>query len=385
MRTRLIALTCLFYIYIPKILAQNDVPVNASPISFGASYIGDAVKNFSGGIKKGSSYLGLANLKVSFDTEKAHLWRGGQIYINAANAHGGDPSTTLIGDFHTVSNIEADEITYIHELWFKQTLNRVEIVAGLQDLNTDFVSSEYGSIFINSTFGTPSTIADNVPSPIFPFTTIGVSVKWNISDNNNWKIALFDGLPTELEHNPHNLAWKFDRNDGVFGVTEYQIIPLIHNRLPGSYRAGIYYHSQLVETIEENLEVKLFNNNYGFYLIADQMIYKKPGGNGGLGIFGQIAISPRAKNTHYRYAGLGLSWQGLFRKRNEDRLGVAVTNAGFYDSTKKDETIIEICYKAQLTDNLFIQPDFQYVINPEGTDVKLKNAMVGFIRFGFNF
>lgn len=51
----------------------------------------------------------------------------------------------------------------------------------------------------------------------------------------------------------------------------------------------------------------------------------------------------------------------------------------------KDETIIEISYKAQLTDNFYIQPDFQYAINPEGTEQNLENAMVGFIRFGFNF
>jgi porin len=52
---------------------------------------------------------------------------------------------------------------------------------------------------------------------------------------------------------------------------------------------------------------------------------------------------------------------------------------------KKDETIVEICYKAQLTENIFIQPDFQYVINPEGTGQNLENAMVGFVRFGLNF
>ena len=52
---------------------------------------------------------------------------------------------------------------------------------------------------------------------------------------------------------------------------------------------------------------------------------------------------------------------------------------------KKDETILEICYKAQLTKNMYIQPDFQYVINPEGTGLNLENAIVGFVRVGLNF
>jgi porin len=368
-----------------RISAQDDPPEKTSPLSFEASYIGDVVRNFSGGIKKGSSYLGLANFKISFDTKAARLWKGGQLFINAANAHGGNPSADLVGDFHTVSNIEADEISYIHELWYKQTLNQFEIVGGLQDLNTDFVSSEFGSLYINSTFGTPSTIADNVPSPIFPLTSIGISLKWNISDKGNWKIAVFDGLPTELSHNAHNLKWNFNKDEGVFAVSEYQFTPEFKTGVKGSYRAGIYYHSQLVVTAEENNKTKLYNYNTGLYVIADQMIYQKPGSNGGLGIFAQLAISPKAINTHNLYYGLGLSYQGLFKNREDDKLGIAFTNAGFSEKDKKNETVLEICYKAQLTENLYIQPDLQYVIHPEGTGQTLANATVGFIRFGISF
>jgi porin len=385
MKTVIFIFISSFSISILRISAQNDPPEKKSPLTLEASYIGDVVRNFSGGIKKGTDYLGLANFRLSFDTKAAHLWKGGQLFINAANAHGGDPSATLVGDFHTVSNIEADEITYIHEFWYKQTINHFEIIAGLQDLNTDFVSSEYGSIFINSTFGTPSTIADNVPSPIFPLTTVGLALKWHVSETGTWKIAAFDGLPTELSRNSHNLNWKLDKDDGIFAVTEYQVAPITRNGLKGSYRAGIYYHSQVVLNSEENNKTKLFNYNTGLYIIADQMIYQKPGSKGGLGVFAQLAISPKAINTHNRYFGLGLSYQGLFNKRSNDKLGVAVTNAGFHDKIKNDETIIEICYKIQLTENLFIQPDLQYVIHPEGTDKVLKNATVGFIRSGINF
>lgn len=376
---------CIIIILGGKISAQNDTVTKKSPISFEAAYTGDIVRNFSGGIKKGNSYLGLANLRVSFDTKAAHLWNGGRLFINAANAHGGDPTATLVGDFHTVSNIEADELTYLHELWYSQTFNNFEIVAGLQDLNTDYVSSEFGGMFINSTFGTPSTIADNVPSPIFPLTSVGISFKWTVSETGTWKIAAFDGLPTESSRNQHNLNWQFNKNDGIFAVTEYQLTPVTRNGLKGSYRAGIYYHSQLILSDEVNDRAKLYNYNTGLYIIADQMIYQKSGSNEGLGIFAQLAISPKAINTHNTYLGFGLSYQGLIKGRDEDKLGVAVTTAGFSDKTKKDETVIEIGYKAQLTENFYIQPDLQYVIHPGGTDLLLKNATVGFIRFGINF
>ncbi len=341
-----------------------------------ASYVGDVVRNFSGGIKRGTTYLGLANFKLSFNTDNARLWKGGLFFINAANAHGGDPSADLTGDFHTVSNIEADDITYIHELWYRQTFNKLEVIAGLQDLNSEFVSSEYGSMFINSTFGTPSTIADNVPSPIFPLTAVGISLKWNASLKNSFKVAVFDGLPTDFEHNPYNLNWDLEKDEGFLAVTEYQF-----SGNNGSYRAGIYHHSQLIETVEDNR----YYYNHGFYIIADQMVYSNQGRDGGIGVFGQVAFSPKAFNAHNIYTGMGLSWQGPFTKRGEDKLGIAFTYAGFNDDSRKDESVVEVFYKAQLTENIFIQPDFQYVINPEGTDQNLRNAMVGFVRFGLSF
>jgi porin len=79
---------CLLIFSAGKISAQNDTISGKSPISFEAAYTGDIVSNFSGGIKKGTSYLGLANFKISIDTKAAHLWEGGQLFINAANTHG---------------------------------------------------------------------------------------------------------------------------------------------------------------------------------------------------------------------------------------------------------------------------------------------------------
>ncbi len=146
-----------------------------------------------------------------------------------------------------------------------------------------------------------------------------------------------------------------------------------------------YVISQLIVSDEENEKAKMYNYNTGLYIIADQMIYQRSGSNEGLGIFAQLAISPKAINTHNSYFGFGMSYQGLFKGRNNDKMGIAVTTAGFSDKSKKVETVVEISYKAQLTENFYIQPDLQYVLHPEGTEQMLKNAAVGFIRFGINF
>lgn len=382
MSSRYFKVLWVFLIIAGRINGQDESRAVEPPVSLEASYTGDIVRNFSGGIKKGTSYLGLVNLRVSLNTEGARLWKGGQLFINGANAHGGNPSADLTGDFHTISNIEADEITYIHELWYKQTIGRVEVIIGLQDLNTDFVSTEYGSTFINSTFGTPSTIADNVPSPIFPFTSAGVSLKWNFPETGTWKIALFDGLPSALSRTKPGRIRLFNKEEGVFGVTEYQLTGSFKGRLTSSFRAGTYIHSQGSDLDTDSTAGRRNSSNYGLYLVADQMISREPGGTGGLGIFAQIALSPKAINSHHQYFGLGLSYSGLFYKSNNDKLGVAFTHAAFKEEGKQGETVIELTYQTRLTKYLFIQPDLQYVINPGGTDKQLGNAVVGFVRFG---
>lgn len=146
-------------------IAQNQIKNSA--FSFGASYTGDIVSNTMGGIETGTVYLGMVNAGLGFDTEKANLWKGGEFFITVANTHGAEPTSELIGDFQSVSNIEAGSLTYFHELWYKQAFGKVSFVVGIQDLNTEFVTSEYGANLINSSFGIPSLFADNISSPIF--------------------------------------------------------------------------------------------------------------------------------------------------------------------------------------------------------------------------
>jgi porin len=354
-----------------RIAAQTE-----SSLSFNASYIGDWVTNLHGGIKTGSTYLGLANLKLGFDTEKARWWKGGSFFINAGNTHGGEPSTRLVGDFQGVSNIEAGNLTFMYELWYKQQIGRVELTAGLQDLNVNFAATSYGSVFNNSSFGIQSSIADNIPSPIFPLTALGVSLQWNISSSISWKMALFDGTPDDYQSNPNNIHWKLSKNDGYLAISEWQLATSLIRGLEGEYKLGIYAHRH-----NDSTQVAL--HNHGIYLIADQQIIKTH--NGGVGLFSQLGLTPR-KNSNNYYCSLGVNWQAPFSSRPDDECGIAFAYAGMHDNNGiGGELSIEALYKAQLTKNIYLKPDIQYVINPAGTDTKLPNALVGMVRIGIEF
>ncbi|MDD4921559.1 MAG: carbohydrate porin [Bacteroidales bacterium] len=367
-----------------SICAGERSESQGSPLSFEASYIGDGLANFSGGLKKGATYLGLANLGLFFDTQKAGLWKGGQFCIVGANTHGGTPSESLIGDFQIASNIEAGDLTYIHELWYRQSFGKLSTILGVQDLNAQFASSENAGLFLNSSFGIHSTISNNIPSPIFPLTALGWQFQYDFSEKVSGKVAIFDGLPEGFKHHTYNISWKLDPNEGYLLVSEFSLADLASAKLPGLYKLGVYYHNHYGLSNIFDAEERQDHQNYGFYLVADQSLYKGIDGRS-LSVFAQASLSPQSKNTNSSYLGMGLNYSGLLQGRTEDVLGLAVARAGFKNSVYPNETTMELTYKAQLTDHVYIQPDIQYVIRPSGTDEKLENALVGALRFGLDF
>lgn len=342
-----------------------------SPVKYETSYVGEMVDNFHGGIKQGTAYLGMANISLSLDTKNAGLWDGGVFLVNAAGTHGGNPSGDLIGDYQGISNIEAGLRTYIQELWFKQTIGRISLIAGMQDLGSEFAVNEYGALLINSSFGVHSTLSHNIPAPIFPYSTLAAQVHWNASDNSIGKLAVFNGQD----------------GDGALLISEFGYTAEFFDDLPGTFTAGAYYHNHLTQTgaaLEDGTQETSYEDNYGMYLVAGQVISKNLSG-GKLVLFSQLGISPYSRNDHNFYFGSGINCYGLFECRPDDAAGLAVAHAGFYSSLRKNETTIEMTYMAQITQNIFVQPDIQYIINPAGTDEKLKNTFAGIVRFGVSF
>ena len=273
-------------------------------IKFEASYIGDNVTNLSGGIKKGYSYLGLANLNVIFDTDKAGLWKGGIFFINASNTHGATPSANLIGDIQTASNIEAGNHTYLQELWYKQRFGNLEITAGLQDLNVEIANTEYGTTFLNSSFGIHPIISLNLHAPIFPLTSPGITTKWEINKNTCWLNAIYDGTPTDFEENPYNINWQFKPGDGTLFITEFQHHIKIQNR-DGIIKVGAFAHNHIFErSFVKNFPDSLNTNTSGAYLNLEQQIWNFSGKN--IGVFVQTGLSPSEISLNKMFLGAGI-------------------------------------------------------------------------------
>jgi len=95
------------------------------------------------------------------------------------------------------------------------------------------------------------------------------------------------------------------------------------------------------------------------------------------------------------YTGGGLTVSALLPGRDQDELGVAV--AGAHNGSqfielhrkqglrgKRSEVTLELTYLAQLGGHLAVQPDLQFVMNPN-TDPRIKNAVAFMLRFELSF
>ncbi len=305
--------------------------------TFEGAYTSDACHNFRGGMAQGGGFMGLAGIAVGLDTGAAGLWRGGTFYVHGAGIHGHSLSAHYTGDLQVASNIDADETVSLYELWFRQRFGRVTVTAGLQDLNAEFMVTGGGGEFINSSLGTPSVIALGVPgAPVYPDTRPGVEVRWDVSDRWAVQGALYEG-----------------------GLAMGEV------HLDGRFKFGGYYHSA--------------SRVWGIHASVDQPVGER------VGLFAQAALSPRDRVDNNIYLSLGANFHGVFSRHRRDAAGVAIAHAGLHSLPGRHETAVELYYRYNFTDNIALQPDVQYIVNPSGTGAALPDALVGILRLAVAF
>jgi len=361
-------------------LIIHDSAQKEPPFLLEASYIGDVYANIAGGLKTGGGYMGMGNLKIGFDTEKARWWKGGCLFINGATIHGKSLSENFTGDLQVASNIDAGTHVYLHEFWFRQEFKTASFTVGLQDMNAEFMVCENGAEFINSSFGVPPVVSENIPVPIFPLTGLGISAKWNISPKIRWQAAVFDGCQTPFENNPHNLSWRVCKNEGLLLIAEFHANIRIHH-LDGTYKIGYIYHSGFKELEKESQEgTSVFRHSKGIYALIDQTVMHNEEKNRRIGLFTQIAFCRNNKMKPTYYFGLGANCHGIFNPRGHDILGLAIAHVHLNGKSRPHETALELFYKWKFNENVSIQPDLQYIIHPSLTEKPLKNALACLFR-----
>ncbi len=317
-------------------------------------------------------YRGNLDLVLTGDTEAMDLWEGGRFFVYGNSYHGQALTGNFVGDAQFYSNIDSTPRSpnefLLMEYWYEHAFADGDIIVkvGKQDSNADFAYVDLGGDFMNSSFGFSPTI----PLPTWPNPGLGLAAFLNLTDVLQYKVGFYDGSPSLGAFTGGRSGFDSLGENGAITLNELTFMPQLGTAgdLPGTYRAGAWYHTHSFDNLETG--VGTVNGNHGFWTSADQMIWKEPGSDEepqGLGMFLQYGWSPPDRNAVTSYFGTGLTYRGLISNRDYDLLGLGLASAGFSAAGTTREDAVELFYKAQINDWATIQPDVVYIASPSGT------------------
>ena len=353
--------------------------LEAKGINIQSSYIIDSfvMNNRSKNSSKGT-YQGLFNLSVELDSEKMNLYKGGKLFLLYQVGNSGTNSMSFLNSYSDINSYNPmRSINQLSELYYEQSFkdDLFNIKLGKQDANMDFQALGTGFNFLNLSF----SLIDNTPMPVFPSQQTGVRARIKLPHEIYIQNGFYDGN-LEIGATPKSF---FTGTNNYFNISEIYKKTNFNGK-EGKYLIGNWIKTGKYDTFL-NTEKR---NNYGIYGGIEQKILNRfEDKSGGLNIFGQFGYARKEINEVPYYYGLGMVLNGVTEKRKKDAIGIAF---GWHQFDKQlrdledktSEKVIEIFYKIHLTNFLYIQPDFQYIINPGGNT---KDSFAIGIRSGITF
>lgn len=359
-------------------------------------YTGEVAGNVTGGIERGVAYLGNLDMVLEIDMDKLVGWTGASFKLYGLLNHGDSPSE-LVGDVQTISNIDAPQTIKLYEAWFQQNVldDRISILIGLYDLNSEFDSLETAGHFFHSAHGIGTNFSQagqNGPS-IFPTAGLSARLRVRPSDTSYLQVVVTEGVPGDPE-DPIGNTVKLDACEGVLVAAEagFEFVDADGQTPLGKLALGAWF---MTSETQDLLKVDALGKpvqlegNHGLYLIGEARLFEETAEQG-LWMFVRLGLSEPNVNQVAYFVGAGLVYTGLFPGRDTDALGLAVAaaiNGSKYlqslpSGTSADtaEVAVEFSYRFQIMPWFAIQPVMHLVVNP-GMDPSLDNALSIGARF----
>ena len=162
---------------------------------------------------------------------------------------------------------------------------------------------------------------------------------------------------------------------------------------------GGWYYTATFDDLSEtqpNGQPVQHRGSIGFYVLTDQLLYRNPNQpDRKLTGFVQAGYGDYRVDRFRAYLGAGLTAMGVFKSRAADEVGLGLAyarNGSHYMSAQRmqdlpvtnAEKTIELTYLIQVNSWLALQPDLQYVINPN-TTTAIPNAWAFQLRVEMSF
>lgn len=391
--------------------AQHDVDTSARSALWNFAYTVDGIDNVAGGARRGTVVTGVAAGEVTLRLGPLVGWHGMSLFASVFAMHGGAPSD-IVGDVQGVSSLQAPPALRLMEIWVQQNLlaDRLSILVGRYDINSEFYRLQSGDLFLNSSLGIgPEFALSGVAGPsTYPNTAVGGRIEVKPSPNVVWRAAVLDGVPVNRPDIAGGGVHLFAPGDGALIATELAALarpdsaakPRRRRFLIGRGRTrmysgklavgGWYYAARLPDLVDTMATgaPELHRGSGGAYLIADATLWSmRKGASRALTAFAQLGVGDDRVNPVGGYTGAGLLLTGPFTNRAQDEIGIAIARAhlGSHLARSREplgstaaESTLEMTYLAQFSP-FALQPDLQYVIHPSARP-EIRSALVLGVR-----
>ena len=372
-------------------------------VDIGLTHKSDLMANTSGGLKRGSAWLGHTELRLTLDLDKLLAWNSTTAYVHYHSDLGSKFNTNYVGAYMGVDNIEVGTNTaQFYQAWINKNFldDHVSALVGLYAIDSEFYVTQTSGLFLQPPYGMANDLAQagvNGP-PIFPTGALAVRLKLVSADENFYvQAALTDGVPGD-PNNPHGTHIKLGNGDGTLSIIELGYTP--HSKdtevnkdqepaeIFNKTAIGFWRYTPQFDAIDGS---GLRHNNQGAYVLAERTLFTESSyPSQGLAGFLRFGIARDEVNVADWTGSIGLRYHGIIDGRDDDVAGLAITvnHAGDSyrqaNSSERQEIDVEATYRAQITPYFAVQPTLQFIDKPN-MDSTIKNAWILGSRFEIEF
>ena len=335
------------------------------------------------------------------DAAKAWGWDSTRFFVHAIATHGNHPNGQQ-GTAQGIYNIDvAVNTARIFQAWGETTFfdERLSVLLGLLDLNSEFQVTESSATLIHPSFGTGSELAQTgrAGPSVFPLASLALRGAWKFNDQITLRSALFDGVPGDPAH-PRGTRIRLGRGDGTLLINELSYSQKANQHSVNKLAVGAWRYSS---RFDHHLDTDsngdpIRHKSRGAYILGERTVWQmNEDGSRGVDAFLRLGSAAGAVSQMDKALGAGLLWRGPFESRPQDKLtfGIAAEhNSHQWRAPKRAageadpavEAAYEISYRAVVNDWFSVQPDVQWV-RSHGNSAPNNKALLLGLRLDFTF
>ena len=359
-------------------------------ISLNAAYLGQFAANPIGGeTEGGASWINDWSVSVFADLDRLFDVGHHLFFIASMDVRAGNSGLTpdYVGNFFPVqlssSASSAAEVRLVNlALGARIFDHTTEIVGGRLMAGADFATLTRACSSLNQSIcGNPIAGKSSISFPAYPDAAWGGRIKFEPDVSWYTQGGAYLVHPGFADDRNHGVEFGAPAGSGVLAIAEAGMnIGKRAGRsgLPGTYKFGGYHDTELLTNLATGVDQR---NTWGLYAMGEQMIYSENDAHDqGLWVWLALSYAPPDVNEIQFMAAGGLSYTGLFPNRPDDSLSLLAAAGVFSDrlTGQSTETVLEVNYRAKILPALHIEPDIQYVINPDGYSFTANALVFGF-------